>query len=79
MTNAGQTFARLRPKLTAQHPSIPSDSWHPVLSYNLGARQSDVERASIWVAIEGRLRKLPARYFEFSEGRLGDDPGKNTH
>lgn len=71
MTSAGHTYTlvRLRPNLTAHHPSIPSDTWHPVLSYNPVACHSEAEPGSIWVAIEGRLRKLPAYYFEFTESR----------
>lgn len=62
-----RTLVRLRPKLAAQHPSIPSDMWHPVLRYNPRALRPVAEPGLIWVDVEGRLRKLPTNYFEFTE------------
>jgi hypothetical protein len=60
------TFVRLRPKLAAQHPSIPSDTWHPVRTWNPGALCPQAEPGLVWVDVEGRLRKLPTHYFEFT-------------
>jgi hypothetical protein len=61
-----RTLVRLRPKLAAQHPSIPSGIWHPVLRYNPRALRPVAEPGLIWVEVEGRLRKLPNHYFEFT-------------
>ncbi|HZA93666.1 MAG TPA: hypothetical protein VE420_13670 [Gemmatimonadales bacterium] len=68
MTISGhpRTLVRLRPKLAAQHPSIPSGIWHPVLHYNSRALRPVAEAGSIWVNVEGRLRNLPTNYFEFT-------------
>jgi hypothetical protein len=60
------TFVRLRPKLAAQHPSIPADTWHPVRSWLPKALCSPAEPGLVCVEVEGRLRKLPTEYFEFT-------------
>jgi hypothetical protein len=62
-----RTAARLRADLAAQHPSIPGDTWHPVLGRNPRALHPEPEPGHVWVAVEGRPRMLPADYFEFSE------------
>jgi hypothetical protein len=69
MTPSGQggARARLRPELTAQHPSIPSGAWHTVLPCNLTALRPDAEPGLVWMEVEGRRRKLPAEYFEFRD------------
>jgi hypothetical protein len=59
-------FARLRPKLAAQHPSIPAGTWYPVRPSNPMALCTEPEPGSIWVDVDGRLRKLPAHYFELT-------------
>ena len=69
MTISGHrlTLVRLRPQLKAQHPSIPSDAWHPVLPSNPKALCPQAEPGLIWVDVDGRPRKLPTKYFEFTE------------
>lgn len=59
--------ARLRPELVAKHPSIPADTWHPVLSRNPKALHPEPASGHIWLDIEGRPRLLPAEYFEFPD------------
>jgi hypothetical protein len=58
------TVARLRPELSAQHPSIPSGTWYAVVPYNPTALCPEAEPGFVWVEIERRPRKLPAEYFE---------------
>jgi hypothetical protein len=72
MTISGHPCAlvRLRPKLAAQHPSIPSGTWHAVLPCNPMALRPEAEPGSVWVDVEGRLRKLPTDYFEFTEASV---------
>ncbi|HET6837603.1 MAG TPA: hypothetical protein VFH24_06135 [Gemmatimonadales bacterium] len=60
------TFVRLRPQLAAQHPSIPADTWHPVRPCYPNARCSPAEPGLVCVEVDGRLRKLPTEYFEFT-------------
>ena len=59
-------LARLRPGLEANHPSIPSQAWHLVLSRNLLARTPRAEPGLVWLNVEGRRRKLSADYFVFA-------------
>ena len=66
------TLARLRPELAAQHPSIPSRTWHLVLSRNPLALSPQAEPGFVWVKVDGRRRKLPAAYFKFA--RPGERP-----
>lgn len=60
------TAARLRAELAAQHPSIPADTWHPVLGRNPHALRPEAESGRVWIDVEGRPRLLPAEYFEFT-------------
>jgi hypothetical protein len=59
--------ARLRAELAAQHPSIPADTWFPVLNRNPRALHPEPEPGHVWIEVEGRPRMLPADYFEFAE------------
>jgi len=65
-TTHAPTLVRLRPSLAAQHPSIPPDTWHPVRARNAKALLPEAEPGLVWVDVEGRLRQLPAVYFEFT-------------
>ena len=70
MSNYHQcTLARLRPELAAEHPSIPSRTWYPVLSRNPSALTPQAEPGLVWVKVDGRRRKLPAAYFKFARPR----------
>jgi hypothetical protein len=62
-----RTAARLRAELAVQHPSIPADTWYGVLRRNPRALRAEAEPGHVWVDVEGRVRMLPAEYFEFSE------------
>ena len=72
MTSAGNsptlvyTHVRLRPQLAAQHPSIPAGAWHPVRSWHPKTLGSPAKPGLVCVEVEGRLRKLPTEYFEFT-------------
>jgi hypothetical protein len=59
-------LAQLRPELAAEHPSIPSGTWYPVLSRNSLALSPQAEPGLVWVKVDGRRRKLPAAYFKFA-------------
>ena len=62
-----QIAARLRAELAAQHPSIPAHTWHPVLGRNPQAIHPEADSGHVWLDVEGRVRLLPAEYFEFTK------------
>jgi hypothetical protein len=67
-------FARLRPELSAQHPSIPPGVWYRVLPAQAVGIGPGTESGALCVEIDGRLRKLPAEYFQLADGLNGSRP-----
>jgi hypothetical protein len=63
---ASGAFARLRPALLCQHPSL-GRQWHRVHERNDAALSPEPPPGQVWLEVGERMRLLPAAILEFSE------------